>query len=724
MKSSFCDETNLCWYCQTYNQYQDAKTTEKRRIFFQNVVDKSLHLLNPVEWKLGDKTSKKKLSIPDNAVYKIFWMDKRINFAVCNIGDCKKLVSCSKWSKTSILCHIEAHLMDKPVTSRKTEQKTEDLSLKEKMNLIVALKLIGENKISAFKATSTGMVSTYQAILNAAGVRLDEDEKIVSSRRSVMRTVEKCAIAIRSKIKNEIDGKKITLIHDDSTSSYGTLRAVTATFVWNRAFQRRLLHVEYVKQKDAKSIADTLLQVAEMYGISDFEIAADGASTNRAVAKKFKKVNHTCWSHTVHLIVQNAFAVMESVYPGFKKFYSIFVKFLEKVSRKHLNSALSTEDGFVKIPSLAKTRWLSRRNCLNAIVKNWTILHENKAKLGLSNEEFKIFDNLPLFEDLKYVVNVAASILLRFEVQKTTTAHLVIPLVDKWIRKNLVFKLTKAQTQLGRHLAEEINKSIDVYLFGRGQIDPRIRKTHIVQAVLNPFTCLLKELKLPLDQQNMENIPPELSNFDEINESLQMRYARIEKDIMPSIEAAYDRLYSNEIVSSDSDSSQPQPLDLSSIEGLTPDQISQISNLVKTNDSKKVYKPLRSEYKKFKRFVKELYEWDENRTGEADHSDLIRAFNAFKQGKNDQHMVFWSMNEVRETFPILFKIAYDSIHIPASSCAVESLFSHVTDVKTVRRSKLNGKHLNDILTLFYSDLYMENPFTSYFESAANKKISW
>ena len=678
-------------------------------------------MLNPTEWNLGQKT-KKGLDIPENAASKIYWMNKPVNLVICNIHDCKKLVSCSKWSKTSILAHIDAHLTEKEANSRGNVGAKNELPLKDKMNLIIALKMIGENKISAFKATSSGMVSTYRAILEAAGVKLNEDEKICSSRKTVMNTVKEYAEKIRSKIKEEIAGRKVTLIHDDSTSSYGTLRAVTATFVKNKKFERRFLHVEYVQAKDAKSITDTLLDVAEMYEIQDFEITADGASTNRRVAKNFNKLNHTCWAHTVNLIVQSAFAHMESTYPGFKKFYQIFTKFLEKFSRKHLNSVFSEEDGFVKIPSLAKTRWLSRRNCLNAIVKNWKTLMENQSKLGLTPEELKIFNNLPLFEDLKYLVNISSKILLRFEIQKATTSHLVLPVLDKWIRKNLQFKITEARTQLGRILATEINKSIDIYLFGKGQIDGRIRPVHVVQSVLSPIAFLLKELELPFEAKDPENVPEEFSNFDEINESLKMRYKKIEKEIMPSLEAAYTRLFRNETESSESESSQPKSLDLSGIDGLTQEQISQISNVVKTNDSKKEFKPLRNEFRKFKRFVKEFYEWEDNRTGEANYSSLIRAYNAFCVGKIDQHMIFWSMNEAREEFPILFKIAYESIHIPASSCAVESLFSHVTDIKTFKRSKLQGKQLNNILTLFYSDLYMEESYTSYFESAANKKI--
>ena len=261
---------------------------------------------------------------------------------------------------------------------------------------------------------------------------------------------------------------------DDATSQYGCMRAVTACFVKNREFVRRFLHIEYVSEKDAASVTDTLLKVADMYNIEDFELSADGASTNRSVARNFKKFNHTCWSHTVHNIVQYAFKAMETNYQGFKQFYSIFVKFVEKISRRHLNSIFSKESGYVKIPSLSKTRWLSRRNCINAIIKNWEILKQNKSKLGLTDAEYQIFDNLQLFKDLQKLVNDATCSLLIFEIQKKTTMHLVLKTMDKWIRTNLKFNLNTSNTKFGRCLALEINKAIDIYVFGRGQAGVRI----------------------------------------------------------------------------------------------------------------------------------------------------------------------------------------------------------------------------------------------------------
>ena len=68
-------------------------------------------------------------------------------------------------------------------------------------------------------------------------------------------------------------------------------------------------------------------------------------------------------------------------------------------------------------------------------------------------------------------------------------------------------------------------------------------------------------------------------------------------------------------------------------------------------------------------------------------------------------------------FPTLTKIITDTIHVPTSSAAVESLFSHVADIKTYKRSKLSGENLNDMLTLFYADLYIDSyNLTDFFKS--------
>ena len=79
------------------------------------------------------------------------------------------------------------------------------------------------------------------------------------------------------------------------------------------------------------------------------------------------------------------------------------------------------------------------------------------------------------------------------------------------------------------------------------------------------------------------------------------------------------------------------------------------------------------------------------------------------------------MNEVKLAFPILQQIVYDTIHVPASNAAIESLYSHVTDVKNFKRSKLSSDNLNNILTLFYADLYMNDSVTNFFASNVNKE---
>jgi len=92
---------------------------------------------------------------------------------------------------------------------------------------------------------------------------------------------------------------------------------------------------------------------------------------------------------------------------------------------------------------------------------------------------------------------------------------------------------------------------------------------------------------------------------------------------------------------------------------------------------------------------------------------IIEKYNLLQENK---HLSFWSLPDVKLCFPILQKIVMDSIVIPASNAMVESLFSHVSDIKNFRRSQLSEKSLNDLLTLFYADLYMDNSATNYFES--------
>ena len=88
----------------------------------------------------------------------------------------------------------------------------------------------------------------------------------------------------------------------------------------------------------------------------------------------------------------------------------------------------------------------------------------------------------------------------------------------------------------------------------------------------------------------------------------------------------------------------------------------------------------------------------------------------YKMIQDNKHFVFWNLTEVKMCFPILQKIVMDSLIIPASNAMVESLFSHVSDIKTFRRSNLSEKSLNNLLALFYADLYVDNSPTNFFKS--------
>ena len=478
------------------------------------------------------------------------------------------------------------------------------------------------------------------------------------------------------------------------------------------------MHLEYNEGKDSRSIADTIKTVTEEYGIEHYQIAADGASVNLAAANKLKVVQNICWSHNTHNIVQASFEAMNQ-YPGFKKFWSNFEKFLEKSSRRHVNSILAGEDNFVKIPIHSKTRWLSRRDCLAAVVKNWEIIQTNKSILGLKDEQWMIFNDLNLFKDLLSLVETSTKCLLKFEKQQVTSSHTVLPTLTKWLFKLELFQMDADKTNFGRLLAAEIIKKIDLYTFGQAgsKIKPRLTATHVIQAAMYPDNHFLAKLKTKMTS-NIEAVGGS-SQIDSANEAIDQRYNKIYDRLWPDIKAAYDRI-SNRLDFEVSDESSDSELDWSSMGDLTQEQKIQISKQFKRKKEDKNYFQLKTEFKKFKSFIKEYRDWGDNRTGEGHFTSLIRCFEAFKIGQEDQHVLFWSMNEIKLAFPLLHEIVHETIHVPASNAAVESLYSHVTEIKNFKRSKLSSKNLDDILALFYSDLYMENPLTKFLKSNVNQ----
>ena len=724
--SELCFPGKKCEFCELDAKYQSASANEKEmKDFIQDLVKRNKNQFNPTEIELKPKTPKKMTDVPPKSFSRLNWRDKSLNFAVCNIQDCNEIVSYIKSSKTGLYSHIERHFNEKPISRKRKkidELPIDELPLKKKMSLILALKLIGQNKLSAFKVTSDQMISTYQAILAAAGIDLPKED-IIESRKQIMRTVTLYAEKIRQQIKQEIRGKNVTLIHDDSRSATGmneSIRAITACFIQNGSFVRRFLHLEYVQGKDSESIAQSIAKVAAMYEIENYEITADGASVNLKAAKKLNVVQGTCWTHTVHNVTKSGFNETLEKYPAFKQFWSTFEKFLEKSSRRHINSILADVENYVKIPTYCKTRWLSRRDCLASVVKNWSIIQENKNIIGLSEAQWKIFDNFQLFNDLLDIVDVAAKCLLKLEQQKITTSQYILPTISKWIFKMAIFKMDAKKTNLGRLLAAEIITKIDLYTFGKtgSPIEPRIRPNQIIQAAMNPDTHFLAKLNMKISSKI-----DAIGGADEIksaNADIELRYSRIYEKLWPALKSAYDKIYSTVGLNNSSDHSSDSELEWSSL-GLSQEQRDKIKAHLNKKSQEQIYIALKNEVKKFKIFVKDYREWNDNLTGECSFSELIRCFLTKKTGKNDHHMIFWSMNEVKLAFPILQQIVYDTIHVPASNAAIESLYSHVTDVKNFKRSKLSSDNLNNILTLFYADLYMNDSVTNFFASNVNKE---
>lgn len=103
---------------------------------------------------------------------------------------------------------------------------------------------------------------------------------------------------------------------------------------------------------------------------------------------------------------------------------------------------------------------------------------------------------------------------------------------------------------------------------------------------------------------------------------------------------------------------------------------------------------------------------------DSEFTPVIRAYNTMKVNQQDTHLIFWTLSSVKLMFPNLSKIVMKTIHVPASNVAIESLFSHTTEIKNFKRSKLTSANLCDILTLYYADLYMTNyNLTNYFKSS-------
>ena len=590
--------------------------------------------------------------------------------------------------------------------------------IRHEMDLLIALHLIGRNKLSAYKVTSDSMIEFYKRVLELGGHPYS-DQKICSSRKTMMQTVRQYANVIREDLKVELKNVKCCVIHDDGTTKHGmneSLRAISVTFVKNGRFQRRFLHIEKITSKTGKSIADTIAKVMEHYGVTDYYIASDGASANHVAARLLGLQNDTCMTHTVNRISESSWDLGEKKITGFKEFMTIVKKLLNKASRKHINAKFCDLENFVKIPSLCDTRWLSLFNCINALLKNHEIILANRSIFGLSQNEFEIFEKKELLIDLRDLLQHSKTALLKLEVQKRPTLYQVLPIFHNFQVHCIKMTCDIERTNIGRQLAFIMKNKINTYIFGDENISPRLTTHHIIQTGLNIqsnlFNKFNKPLQLQYDGLSFSGSVSKTDLQDEISSNLRS----FRSSLYPSLKEIFkkiDRQPVNNNLNSESSESD-QELDLESYTDLSESTKSSISleltqKKLKRQESK-IFKNLKHEYEKFKVFMAVFHSgnYDDDR-----FKVIIEKYNLLQENK---HLSFWSLPDVKLCFPILQKIVMDSIVIPASNAMVESLFSHVSDIKNFRRSKLSEKSLNDLLTLFYADLYMDNSATNYFKS--------
>ena len=406
----------------------------------------------------------------------------------------------------------------------------------------------------------------------------------------------------------------------------------------------------------------------------------------------------------------------ETSITGFKNFMNILKKLLNKSSRKHINAKLCDLENFVKIPTLCDTRWLSLFNCINALLKNHEIILAKRSLFGLSEKEFEIFEKKDLLIDLRDLLQFSKTALLKLEVQKKPTIHQVLPVFHNFIVECVKMTCDIERTNIGRQLAYIMKTKIDTYMFGDALIAQRLTTHQIIQSGLNPETYIFNKLKRPLGLTFDGLSPSGTVSKDTLEDDVTSNLRSFRSSLKPALKEIYKKLNpqsSNDDLNSNSSESERE-IDLDSYTDLSESTKSELSaefnqRKLKRQESK-IFKDLLHEYEKFKVFNEVLASNDNN---DQRFRVIIEKYRLIQENR---HFNFWNLPEVKLCFPILHRIVMDSIVIPASNAMVESLFSHVGDIKNFRRSNLTEKSLNDLLTLFYADLYMNNSATNYFKS--------
>ena len=168
-------------------------------------------------------------------------------------------------------------------------------------------------------------------------------------------------------------------------------------------------------------ICDEVKQQFEMAKYNNYSLNTDGASSNRKLAElDGNRQLNLCGPHGLNNTADCGIKQHSKDDAEFKIFNDHIKNFSSKASRRKYNQRFASNEKWVKLKSLADTRWDSMCIVLEAIIKNYDILVENKI-------DHPLFQNYPkqYLEEYFNLIVPMRNANVQMQMTSKTSGHLV-----------------------------------------------------------------------------------------------------------------------------------------------------------------------------------------------------------------------------------------------------------------------------------------------------------
>ena len=666
---SYCTDQIPCFICHDKEKWKEIQKLDKKskklkeKEFFHSKIQDGCNTVLETALFVKD--------IPQIGFYRIEYRAKKRDFIRCK--PCNKLLDYTNSNTKSLTAHAisQEHLNAAPNSpSHQTNiVSNSDEKVLSNEQILDIRQIVAESFLAKFGAYFCESAEFYEPLLRILAVcnyYMPENRSLVGSRQTLLRLAEEKANNIKMAVTEEIaiESAKDThfvVLTDDGSLNHGAkenLRTFSVQYMDSAGIlNRRYLTSLDEATKTADSIKASLDKVTKEFGIKNYSLCTDGASSNLKLARldgengEDRQLN-LCGPHGNNNTAQSATKETEKKDSNFKKLNRDMQDFLSKASRKKYNQKFMAHEGWTKIKGLADTRWDSVAISLRSILKNFDILKEANI-----NHPFITNYSKELLGEYLEIIMLMKNANENMQCVTKTSGHLVATNFHKLWVKYMDYSVNEEKPQMlrtfAKHLADELNQRIEIPTVD--QSASRNRKTNRV----NLDRVLQSAFYIGNGYLSVFNT--KMTN-DDHQKRVDARHHQYDEKIKEWAKEKSDELSLTPSENSDVGSTALEF------------QILQFINLAH-------------------RYV--------NENDESQLPQILKDFKNDVENKRDANAIFWHSDFAKDHLPNLRAEILKLLPIPASTSMVEGTFSFANQIRTPKRSTLTIKHLNSYLTLRY-----------------------